>query len=95
MHDLLRHLCIRKSNEDKFLHVKNGPKIRFSNTPCMSVHTSHGMEDVCASIKSMSLARSFTSIGRRHNGIPSRTLFVLRLIRVLNVIDLKFLNFPT
>ena len=40
MHDMLRELCIRKCDEDKFLHVKNGPNVTFSNPRRVSNDTS-------------------------------------------------------
>ncbi|XP_057772148.1 putative late blight resistance protein homolog R1A-10 [Salvia miltiorrhiza] len=95
MHDLLRDVCIRKSEEEKFLHVKNGSKLTFSNPRRVSVHTAHGMEDVNASAESMSRARSFIGIGRTY-WIPSGDFFALRLLRVLDVFDMMFAeDFPT
>ncbi|XP_057773792.1 putative late blight resistance protein homolog R1B-8 [Salvia miltiorrhiza] len=95
MHDLLRDVCIRKSEEEKFLHVKNSSNVAFSNPRRVSFHTSQGMEDVNASAESMSRARSFIGIGGTY-WTPSDDFFALRLLRVLDVFDMKFEeDFPT
>ncbi|XP_042055225.1 putative late blight resistance protein homolog R1A-10 isoform X2 [Salvia splendens] len=92
MHDMLRDLCIMISDEDKFLHVQKGRKVTFSNPCRVSVQASHGMEDFNASAESMSPARSFIGIGCRE--LPSGAFFTLRLLRVLDVMDMWFAAFP-
>ncbi|XP_047965776.1 putative late blight resistance protein homolog R1B-16 [Salvia hispanica] len=84
IHDLLRDLYIRKTNEEKFLNVKN----------CMrraSVQSSHGMEDVRASPQLMSLARSFICTGKE---IISPIFSIFKLVRVLDVMEMLFEEFP-
>ncbi|XP_057771557.1 putative late blight resistance protein homolog R1A-10 [Salvia miltiorrhiza] len=46
MHDLLRDLCIRQADDEKFLRVKKSTELTFSNQlRRVSIHTSYGMED--------------------------------------------------
>ncbi|XP_047972411.1 putative late blight resistance protein homolog R1A-10 [Salvia hispanica] len=84
IHDLLMDLCIRKANEEKFLNVKN----------CMrrvSVQSSYEMEDVRASPQLMSLARSFICTDEE---IISPIFSILSLVRVLDVMEMVFEEFP-
>ncbi|XP_057780148.1 putative late blight resistance protein homolog R1B-16 [Salvia miltiorrhiza] len=87
MHDLLRDLCIRKADDEKFLHVKNST---FSNQlHRVSIHTSYGMEDdEYASSSKMSLVRSFLLlIESDRNVLPM--VFTLRLLRVLDLLEMN------
>ncbi|XP_042061687.1 putative late blight resistance protein homolog R1B-16 isoform X2 [Salvia splendens] len=93
MHDMLRDLCIRKCDEDKFM---NGPnKFTFSNPRRMIFHTSDEMEDVNDSTESMSLTRSVIYIGFRRAKFPSGALCAARLLRVLDLTDTSFDSFST
>ncbi|XP_047948746.1 putative late blight resistance protein homolog R1A-10 [Salvia hispanica] len=85
IHDLLRDLCIRKANEEKFLHVKDSMRR-------VSVESSYDMEDVCASPQLMSFARSFICTNDKINISP--VFGILRLVRVLDVLDMLFEEFP-
>ncbi|KAL1531582.1 putative late blight resistance protein R1B-16 [Salvia divinorum] len=82
IHDLLRDLCIRKANEEKFLNLDDSMRR-------VSVHSSS--EDVCASPQLMSLARSFVCTGKK---IASPVFSMLRLVRVLDVMGMVFEEFP-
>ncbi|XP_057771679.1 putative late blight resistance protein homolog R1B-16 isoform X1 [Salvia miltiorrhiza] len=87
MHDLLRDLCIRKADDEKFLHVKNST---FSNQlRRVSIHTSYGMEDdEYASSSEMSLVRSFLLfVELDRNVLPM--VFTLRLLRVLDFLKMN------
>ncbi|XP_057771639.1 putative late blight resistance protein homolog R1B-16 [Salvia miltiorrhiza] len=88
MHDLLRDLCIRKADDDKFLRVKNST---FCNQlRRVSIHTSYGMEDIdeYASSSEMSLVRSFLLlIELDRNVLPM--VFTLRLLRVLDLFEMN------
>ncbi|KAH6808642.1 hypothetical protein C2S51_026425 [Perilla frutescens var. frutescens] len=95
MHDLLREVCIRKANEEKFLqHVKNGSKVRLDNVRRLSVETSCGMKDVDA--YASAVARSF--ICAAPNTMlceePSLLFSKLGLVRVLDVYETEFPKFP-
>ncbi|KAL2229735.1 putative late blight resistance protein homolog R1B-16 [Sesamum indicum] len=100
IHDLLRDLCVKKAAEDKFLHVKNR---QVHNVPegssyfprRVSVHQSYRIRDVYNSTEFMSLARSFLCIGLASRVILSPVFFALRLLRVLEVLDIEFHQFPT
>ncbi|XP_057772155.1 putative late blight resistance protein homolog R1A-10 [Salvia miltiorrhiza] len=95
IHDLLRDLCIRKADDEKFLCVKNAPEVTFSNLRRVSFHTSYGMEylhDEHASSE-MSLARSFVIIGES-NQILSPVVFTLSLLRVLDLMEMETSEFP-
>ncbi|XP_042030520.1 putative late blight resistance protein homolog R1B-16 [Salvia splendens] len=85
VHDLLRDLCIRKANEEKFLHVKNSMRR-------VSVESSYDMEDVCASPQLMSLARSFICTSDKINVSP--VLCMLRLVRILDIMGMLLEEFP-
>ncbi|KAH6816638.1 hypothetical protein C2S51_021458 [Perilla frutescens var. frutescens] len=95
IHDLLRDVCMRKANEEKFLHVKNK---RVEVTLCrmrrVSAHSSYQMRDMHASAELMSLARSFICTGLMSHVILSPIIFELRLLRVLDVMEMKFPKFP-
>ncbi|XP_057771684.1 putative late blight resistance protein homolog R1A-10 [Salvia miltiorrhiza] len=90
MHDLLRDLCIRKADDDKFLHVKNSTELTFSNQPRrVSIHTSYGMEDdEYASSSEMSVVRSFLLFVKLDR-IVSPMVFTLRLLRVLDLLEMN------
>ncbi|XP_057771565.1 putative late blight resistance protein homolog R1B-16 [Salvia miltiorrhiza] len=90
MHDLLRDLCIRKADDEKFIHVKNSTEFTFSNQPRrVSIHTSYGMEDdEYASSSEMSLVRSFLLlVVLDRNVLPM--VFTLRLLRVLDLLEMN------
>ncbi|XP_047951752.1 putative late blight resistance protein homolog R1B-16 isoform X1 [Salvia hispanica] len=84
MHDLLRDLCIRKANEEKFLNVKNSMRR-------VSANSSYEMKDLCASRHLMSLARSFICT---YNKNISPIFWMLRLVRVLDLMDMLLEEFP-
>ncbi|KAH6831965.1 hypothetical protein C2S53_019827 [Perilla frutescens var. hirtella] len=95
MHDLLREVCIRKANEEKFLlHVKNGSKVRLDKVRRVSIETLCGMKDVDA--YASAVARSF--ICAAPNPMlceePSLLFCKLRLVRVLDVYETEFPKFP-
>ncbi|KAL2229736.1 UNVERIFIED_CONTAM: putative late blight resistance protein R1B-16 [Sesamum indicum] len=100
IHDLLRDLCVKKAAKDKFLHVKNW---QVHNVPeglsyfprRVSVHQSYRIRDVYGSTEFMSLLRSFLCIGLASRVILSPVFFALRLLRVLDVLDIEFHQFPT
>ncbi|XP_047951645.1 putative late blight resistance protein homolog R1B-8 [Salvia hispanica] len=85
IHDLLRDLCIRKANEEKFLHVKDSMRR-------VSVESSYEMDDMCASPQLMSVARSFICTNDKINISP--VLCMLRLVRVLDVMGVLLEEFP-
>ena len=95
MHDMLRDLCIRKSDQDKFLYVKNGSKVTFSNPRRASFDISNGMEDVNCSTETMSLTRSIICICSERDELPCGAFFVPRLLRVLDFMHMWFEEFPT
>ncbi|XP_047964624.1 putative disease resistance RPP13-like protein 3 [Salvia hispanica] len=80
IHDLLRDLCIRKANEEKFLNVKNSLRR-------VSILSPFGIEDVCASPRLISSVRSFICA---ENWFLSPIFSALRLIRVLDVMSKVF-----
>ncbi|XP_042057302.1 putative late blight resistance protein homolog R1B-16 [Salvia splendens] len=93
MHDMLRDVCIRKCDEDKFM---NGPnKFTFSNLRRMIFHTSYEMEDVNDSTDSMILTRSVICIYFWSAEFPSDAFFAARLLRVLDLMDMRFDSFQT
>ncbi|KAL1561262.1 putative late blight resistance protein R1A-10 [Salvia divinorum] len=95
MHDMLRDLCIRKCDEDKFLYAKNGPKVTFSNSRRVSLDTSNGMDDVNGSTESVSLTRSIICIGYKWEFKFPYAFSTSRLLRVLDFTDMQFSEFPT
>ncbi|XP_057780094.1 putative late blight resistance protein homolog R1A-10 [Salvia miltiorrhiza] len=96
MHDLLRDLCIRKADDEKFLHVKNSTELTFSNQlRRVSIHTSYGMEDIdeYASSSEMSLVRSFLLFVKLDRNV-SPMVFTLNLLRVLDLLEMRKIEFP-
>ncbi|XP_057771564.1 putative late blight resistance protein homolog R1A-10 [Salvia miltiorrhiza] len=91
MHDLLRDLCIRKADDEKFLHVKNST---FSNQlRRVSIHTSYGMEDdEYVSSSEMSLVRSFLLLIKLDRNV-SPMVSTLRLLRVLDLLKIYINEF--
>ncbi|XP_057771682.1 putative late blight resistance protein homolog R1A-10 [Salvia miltiorrhiza] len=90
MHDLLRDLCIRKADDEKFLHVMNSPEVRFSNQlRRVSIHTSYVLEDdEYASSSEMSLVRSFLLFVKLDR-ILSPMVFTSSLLRVLDLLKMN------
>ncbi|XP_057771560.1 putative late blight resistance protein homolog R1A-10 [Salvia miltiorrhiza] len=90
MHDLLRDLCIRKADDEKFLHVKNSTELTFSNQlRRVSIHTSYGMEDdEYASSSEMSVVRSFLVFVKLDRNV-SPMVSTLRLLRVLDLLKMN------
>ncbi|KAG6422770.1 hypothetical protein SASPL_113151 [Salvia splendens] len=77
---------------DKFM---NGPnKFTFSNLRRMIFHRSDEMEDVNDSTDSMTLTRSVICIDF-WSGFPSDAFFAARLLRVLDLMDMRFDSFQT
>ncbi|XP_057771687.1 late blight resistance protein R1-A-like [Salvia miltiorrhiza] len=96
MHDLLRDLCIGKADDEKFLHLKNSPKVRFSNQlRRVSIHTSYVLEDIdeYASSSEMSLVRSFLLVIKLDRNL-SPIVFTLSLLRVLDLLEMCKIKFP-
>ncbi|XP_057772151.1 putative late blight resistance protein homolog R1A-10 [Salvia miltiorrhiza] len=100
IHDLLRDLCIRKGDDEKFLWVKNAPEATFSNLRRVSIHTPYGMEDDEYASSEMSLARSFLHFVELdwHISPMDRNLspFVItsNLLRVLDLLEIYMNVFP-
>ncbi|KAH6808641.1 hypothetical protein C2S51_026424 [Perilla frutescens var. frutescens] len=98
MHDLLREVCIRKADKEKFLlHVKNGSEVRLDKVRRVSVETSCLMKDVEANASAeLSVARSFilATPYLMFCEKPSLLFCKLRLVRVLDVYEMKFPEFP-
>ncbi|KAL8484603.1 hypothetical protein ACS0TY_027051 [Phlomoides rotata] len=100
VHDLMRDLCVRKASDEKFLYVKNWnvhntPGGSFRSLRRVSVHQSYRIRDILASEESMSLARSFLCNGLASRVILSPVFFGLRLLRVLDLYNIEFHQFPT
>ncbi|KAL3812685.1 hypothetical protein ACJIZ3_013953 [Penstemon smallii] len=95
IHDLLRDLCVKKAEHEKFLYIKNQ---QVHNVTCLlrrvSVHPSYRIRDIYASKEAMSLARSFLCTGLASRVILSEVFFVLRLLRVLDICEIAFQEFP-
>ncbi|XP_057773794.1 putative late blight resistance protein homolog R1A-10 [Salvia miltiorrhiza] len=95
MHDLLREVCMRKADDEKFLCVKNASEVTFSDLRRVSFHTSYGMEDYQYASSEMSLARSFlVGVSLYMDEVLIPLFFRLRLLRVLNVMEMEFYEFP-
>ncbi|KAK4427725.1 putative late blight resistance proteinR1B-16 [Sesamum alatum] len=98
IHDLLRDLCVRKAREEKFLFVNkwaceylpNGT----SSLRRVCSHWSFSISDTYGSMELMRLARSFLFIGSISQMILSPVISELRLLRVLDILDITFYQFP-
>ncbi|XP_057772103.1 putative late blight resistance protein homolog R1A-10 [Salvia miltiorrhiza] len=100
IHDLMRDLCLKKGEEQGFVHVKK-KRVGMVNKDSVyslrrvSVHPSYRIGDVYASAELMSFARSFVCTGLASREILSSVFFCLRLLRVLDILEIKFPQFPT
>ncbi|KAG8369903.1 hypothetical protein BUALT_Bualt14G0061800 [Buddleja alternifolia] len=61
----------------------------------VNAHPSYRIRDIYASVEYMSLARSFLCTGLKSRAILSPVFLALRLLRVLEVIEMEFQKFPT
>ncbi|KAI3450840.1 hypothetical protein Pfo_007505 [Paulownia fortunei] len=99
IHNLLRDLCVRKASEEKFLCVKDRQDRRvlgdtFTSLRRVSANPSHCIKYVYAPKEHKWLARSFLCIGLASHEIISIGLSEFRLLRVLDVFDIEFHQFP-
>lgn len=99
IHDVLRDLCVKRANEEKFIFVKNRKTRKhqeFANVRRLSANPSNCYRDIYTSIgeESASFARSFLCIGPASHEILTALLFALRLLRVLEISDVVFHRFP-
>lgn len=99
IHDLLRDICVRTADDEKFLSVKNGKvhnvqKDSFHGLRRLSVHPSYSIRELYASMEFMSLTRSFLCIGPASRVILSPVFLELKLLRVLDILDMEFHQFP-
>ncbi|KAL6584718.1 hypothetical protein OROMI_004007 [Orobanche minor] len=95
MHDLLRDLCISIANEDKFLELKQypGKAVTISSNPRrMFCDVSYCPHHVYDSTLMVPHVRSFVSTGSE---ILSHVFFAFRLLRVLDIFQMRFDDFPT
>ncbi|XP_057773782.1 putative late blight resistance protein homolog R1A-10 [Salvia miltiorrhiza] len=101
IHDLMRDLCLKKAEDERFIHVKNRQvgKVLIKDSVFslrrVSVHPSYRIRDVYASTELMSFARSFLCTGLASREVLSSVFFGLRLLRVLDILEIKFPQLPT
>ncbi|KAK4427721.1 putative late blight resistance proteinR1B-16 [Sesamum alatum] len=92
IHDLMRDLCVRKAHEENFLFVKRRyipGDIRLRRV------CAHSIQDIDRSLKQMPLARSFLFTGAGSREILSSPLIsALKLVRVLDILEIRFRQFP-
>ncbi|XP_042008954.1 putative late blight resistance protein homolog R1B-16 [Salvia splendens] len=86
---------LMKSDEDKYLYVKNGPEVTLSNPRRVSFDTSTVMEVVNVSQESTALTRSVICIGSMSDDLPLGVFSASRLLRVLDLMHMLFNVFPT
>ncbi|XP_057773780.1 putative late blight resistance protein homolog R1B-8 [Salvia miltiorrhiza] len=96
----MRDLCLKKAEHERFVHVKNKlvgkvEKDSVYSLRRVSVHPSYRIRDVYASEELMSFARSFLCTCVASRDVLSSVFFGLRMLRVLDIIEIKFPQFPT
>ncbi|KAK4433765.1 putative late blight resistance proteinR1B-16 [Sesamum alatum] len=98
IHDLLRDLCVRKVHEEKFLSVNGwAPDDLARSTTCLRRVCSHGpfsIEDAYISTEQIRLARSFLLFDHKRQSVASPAIYELRLLRVLDILQIIFNEFP-
>ncbi|PIN15163.1 Apoptotic ATPase [Handroanthus impetiginosus] len=99
LHSSFWHACVRQSWKERFLHVissladsfKEGARIQ--RRLCISNNALFGMKEVYNSVQSISSARSLICSGPYHQ-YPVPICFDLRLLKVLDVLSVRFYKFP-
>lgn len=99
LHAAFRHLCIRESGKNKFLHIINSYSdglaegIQDQRRLCIHNGVLFGIKDVHDSMASISASRSLLCTGPPHP-YPVPVCFELRLLRVLDALAIRFYEFP-
>ncbi|KAL0365962.1 UNVERIFIED_CONTAM: putative late blight resistance proteinR1C-3 [Sesamum radiatum] len=98
IHDLLRDLCVRKVHEEKFLFVDGWATDALArNTACLRRVSSRGIfsaEDAYISREQIRRARSFLLFDHKRQSLASSGVYGLRLLRVLDILQIIFVEFP-
>ncbi|KAL0421973.1 UNVERIFIED_CONTAM: putative disease resistance protein [Sesamum latifolium] len=98
IHDLLRDLCVKKAHEEKFLFVdKWAPDNLARSKSCLRRVSRQGpisIEDAYTLTEQMQLARSFLLFDHITMSVPSPMIYELRLLRVLDMLQKIFNEFP-
>ncbi|PIN05217.1 Apoptotic ATPase [Handroanthus impetiginosus] len=100
LHSSFWHACVRQSWKEKFLHVitsfadssKEG--VRIQRRLCIYSNALLGMKEVYNSLQSISSAHSLICSGPNHQ-YPIPICFGLRLLKVLDILSVRFYKFPT
>ncbi|KAI3464150.1 hypothetical protein Pfo_020813 [Paulownia fortunei] len=98
LHSVFWHLCMREAGKSKFFHVLNssdglGEGMKSQRRLCIHKGILFGLKDVNNSMASISTARSLLCTGPHHQ-YPVPICFGLRLLRVLDVLTIRFYEFP-
>ncbi|KAL0323261.1 UNVERIFIED_CONTAM: putative late blight resistance proteinR1B-14 [Sesamum angustifolium] len=99
IHDLLRDLCVRKVHEEKFLFVDGWATDDLArNTACLRRVSSRGPfssdDAYILSREQIRLARSFLLFDNNRQSLASSGVYELRLLRVLDILQIVFKEFP-
>ncbi|KAG8378405.1 hypothetical protein BUALT_Bualt08G0134000 [Buddleja alternifolia] len=100
LHYIFQHMCVVEAAKDKFFHILSrhansfGEGIRDQRGLCVHKNVLFAIKDVYNSMASVSTTvRSLLCTGPHHQySVPM--CFVLRLIRVLDALTIRFYNFP-
>ncbi|XP_073127429.1 putative late blight resistance protein homolog R1A-10 [Henckelia pumila] len=97
IHDLLRDFCVTESNKENFMYVtKRYLSVSPNSLHCLrriSIHPMAILDNLLvSSTPSVSFARSFITIG--NHKISSELFLQFKLLRVLDAIQVEFLQFP-
>ncbi|KAK6153293.1 hypothetical protein DH2020_012932 [Rehmannia glutinosa] len=100
LHSALWHSCIGEGERNMFFHVFNNfahslvaESIRNQRQLCTHNNILFGIKDVQKSMASISIARSLLCTGPYHQ-YPVPLCFVLRLLRVVDALTIRFYEFP-
>ncbi|KAK4427710.1 putative late blight resistance proteinR1B-12 [Sesamum alatum] len=92
IHDIIRDFCVKKAYEENFLFVKQRyiPGDVHSRRVC-----AHSTRDIDRLLNQIPLARSFLVTGAGSQEIlSSRVISALKLLRVLDILEIEFPLFP-
>ncbi|KAL0384877.1 UNVERIFIED_CONTAM: putative late blight resistance proteinR1B-12 [Sesamum radiatum] len=93
IHDLLRDMCLKKAYEENFLFINRWYMRGAVGSRRVCAHSIQDIIDI--SFNQIRFARSFlfTGVGSQQKLFPS-VLSALKLLRILDILEIKFHRFP-
>ncbi|GFP79905.1 putative late blight resistance protein homolog r1a-6 [Phtheirospermum japonicum] len=100
LHSVFWHLCVREARENKLFHVlkkhadSSAQGIKNQRRLCIHNNVLFGIKDAYKSMASISTARSLLCTGPQHQYPVPICFGHLRLLRVIDVLTIRFYEFP-